>query len=105
MKKLSYLLIAIVAIWILMMVIPISVSPPGDTRVITEKTYQFYVTPVCFEAAEVTNNIGETTLDRAIELGYSPDSECTVQSLEKESMSMWKALLIKMGSSNHKWNW
>lgn len=105
MKKASYLLVAVVVVLIVVTVIPVQVSPPGDTRVITERTYQFYVTPVCFEAAEVTNNIGELTLDRAIELGYSPDSECTVQSLEKESMPIWRALLVKIGISKHKWNW
>lgn len=105
MRKVHYMLIAVFFVFIGLLFIPVSVNPPGDTRVILEYTQNFYVTPVCFEAASVTNNLGESTLDIAEELEYPPDSECTVTSLESESMPMWKALLVKASLIDHKWNW
>lgn len=105
MKKGHYLLIAVFVVLIVLVVVPVPVNPPGDTRVILEHTHKFYVTPVCFEEADVTNNLGESTLTKAKELNYPPDSDCTVESLQSESMSIWNALLVKVGLGSHKWSW
>lgn len=105
MKKGHYLLIAVFVVVIALVAIPVPVNPPDSTRVILEHTHKVYITPVCFEEAEVTNNLGESTLSKAKELKYPPDSDCTEQSLGSKSMSLWKALLVKTGLGQHEWNW
>ncbi|MDT8859876.1 hypothetical protein N0O92_06490 [Alkalihalobacillus sp. MEB130] len=77
-------------IWILLaglllvlgLIIPITVTVPGDTRVILDHTHQVYSAPACFDQAELTNNLEETTLQYALDLEYESESSCTDHELQ-----------------------
>lgn len=79
-------------ILILLLVVTISASffltretkPSADTRVILDHTSKTYIAPTCFEDAEATNFLSETTLQEAYELNYQPHSACTENALKSE---------------------
>ncbi|KIL50013.1 hypothetical protein [Jeotgalibacillus soli] len=52
-------------------------SKPSNPRVILDHHKQTYVTPGCFEQADATNFIEDSTLENAQEIGYKPNDECT----------------------------
>ncbi|MFC0473407.1 hypothetical protein ACFFHM_23595 [Halalkalibacter kiskunsagensis] len=83
MKKGTLLWISLAVVLIIVgLVIPINVNPPGDTRVIMDHTKKVYSAPECFDQADLTNNLEETTFDHALDLEYVSESSCTDQRLQ-----------------------
>jgi hypothetical protein len=89
---------------IIVAVIPIKVNPPGDTRVIIDRTKMIFIAPPCFEQAGATNNIGETTLD-SINNNFTAESVCTSDLLKAEHKSLFLAIPDVLGVKNNKWDW
>ncbi|WP_231686747.1 hypothetical protein [Bacillus sp. JCM 19034] len=80
-KKGTWVFISLAGILLLLgFVVPITVHPSTDTRTIVDHTLQVYSAPECFEQAELTNNLEETTYERALELEYDSESSCTTTS-------------------------
>lgn len=83
-----------------------TVQPSLDTRVVLEHTYKTYIAPSCFETAEATNFLEESTLGNAQTLDYKPHSACTEDALEAENNSLFISLLKEIGIIDKKWdNW
>ncbi|WP_054635236.1 hypothetical protein [Thalassobacillus sp. C254] len=74
-----------------------------SVRVIIDHTNQTYVSPPCFEEAELTNNLQEVALEHAVTLGYEAEAECTSDSLVEEDVPLNLALLKEMGIVPTKW--
>lgn len=73
-----------VVLLILGFVIPVSVGPAEDARVVIDHTKKVYSAPACFDQADLTNNLEETTLAQARQLSYLSESSCTDQELASE---------------------
>ncbi len=70
------------------LVIPVTVEPDQDSRVILDHTLNVYSAPSCFDQAELTNNLEETTLAVASENDFEPESECTEEAFRGERASL-----------------
>lgn len=107
MKKTLLIVIGIVFISIIAsFFIEKETKPGGDTRVVLEHTYSTYIAPPCFESANATNNISDSTLDDAIATDYAPNDTCTEEALEGEEESLFVSLLKDIGFISKKWdNW
>jgi hypothetical protein len=78
MKKGTLIWIMIASVLIIIgLIIPVTVMPSDDTRVIIDHTKQMYSAPACFDQADFTNNLEETTFGYAKELEYASESSCT----------------------------
>jgi hypothetical protein len=85
MKKGTLIWVALAGVLIIAgLIIPISVNPPGDTRVIIDHTQKVYSAPECFDQADLTNNLEETSIEHALDLEYSSESSCTDQELQSQ---------------------
>lgn len=84
MKKTIIGLIVILLIISLGFVIQISAKAPDSTRVIIDHIHEVYVSPPCFDQAELTNYLEETTLGQAVKINYEAEGSCTEQSLMKK---------------------
>lgn len=85
MKKGTMTLVAgAILLLVIGFVIPVSVSPADDTRVIIDHTKKVYSTPECFDQAELTNNLEETTIGHAKSIEYTSESACTEEALSHE---------------------
>lgn len=104
-SKSMLVMVAVVVVILCLTLIKVNVSPPGKTRIILEHTYKTYIAPSCFEQAKVTNNLADSTLSKAQELKYEPESACTEQALGKEKMSLLDTILVKAGLKSSKWSW
>lgn len=83
-----------------------SVQPSPNTRVVLEHTYKTFIAPLCFEKADATNFLEESTLGNARGLEYRPDSPCTEEALKAESDSLFIGVLKEIGIIDKKWdNW
>ena len=85
--------------------IQVNTYPPSSTRIILEHTYETYITPVCYEQAEKTNNLAESTLEQATALHYKPESACTSKSLEPLKQPIANFFAEKLGIRPSKWTW
>lgn len=85
--------------------VPINANPPANTRMIVEHTYKTYIAPPCFEQAQTTNNLAETTLDKALELNYKAESSCTENHLKPIKKPLIKIIAEKMGLISGDWDW
>jgi hypothetical protein len=105
--KLIFPLIAILLVSAInsLFVIHVENTPPGDTRIILENHYQTYIAPPCFEQAEVTNDLTEATLERAVAEGYEPESDCTTEALQPERQSLIETMREKLGTKEGRWDW
>ncbi|WP_332691210.1 hypothetical protein [Halalkalibacter lacteus] len=78
MKKGTLIWIVLAGVLLLVgLTVPISVTSPDNTRVIIDHTYKVYSAPGCYDQAELTNNLEETTFDHAKDLAYVSESSCT----------------------------
>ncbi|MDA3131032.1 hypothetical protein ACFPTR_00655 [Aliibacillus thermotolerans] len=84
--------------------IPIQLEAPPHVRMIVDHTYHVYVSPPCFNDADLTNYLQETDYKTAKELGYEPESSCTETSLVEESVPLNIALLKMIGVVATKWD-
>lgn len=104
MKRIQIVISVILLLLICTFIIRIPIQAPGDTRLILEMTHQTYIAPACFEKAEATNNLVESTYARAVKLDLVPESDCT-ESLMKGKTTLFDAALIKLGLTKGEWNW
>ncbi|MFB4162541.1 hypothetical protein ACE1TI_01625 [Alteribacillus sp. JSM 102045] len=84
--------------------IPIQLSAPPDARTIVDHTNHTYVTPPCFNDAEVSNYLQETDYAHAQELEYEPESSCTEETLTEKNVPINIALLKTIGITETKWD-
>ncbi len=83
-KGTGVLLVTALLLLIIGLIVPISVAPSDDTRVIIDHTKKAYSTPACFDQADFTNNLEETTLAYAKSIEYKSESNCTSSELVSE---------------------
>ena len=88
MKKIIPVIIGIAVIACILFV-KLPLGPSGDTRVILEHTYETYIAPACFEQAETSNNISETTWSKLGRYDYKPESACTEDAFKKVKQPLW----------------
>lgn len=74
---------------ILGFVIKIEVDSPADETVIIDYTLTQYSAPACFDDAGFTNNIDEATYGEMEDSAFTPESECTTDALQSESVPLW----------------
>ncbi|EZH67128.1 hypothetical protein DH09_04120 [Bacillaceae bacterium JMAK1] len=103
-KKIIITLLSIVAILIIGgMFVPISVSAPSDTRTIIDHTTQTYAAPSCFDQAEMTNFLQETTFGHAQTLDYDAESLCSSDFYTQSDVPIFFAMLQLFGLGEEKW--
>ncbi len=86
MKKSPFVLIIIVVVFLAIgFLVQTTPTAPDHARIIIDHTHKVYASPPCFDQADLTNFLDETTLAQAINLGYQPESSCTSQSLVAQS--------------------
>lgn len=100
-----YAIALIAIITVLFIVMTVELNPPNDTRMILEHTHRTYISPPCFEQAETTNNLAETTLVKALDIGYAAESDCTKSTLQPIRVSLFDFTRIKIGLSDDPWDW
>ncbi len=85
MKKGTIILLVVASILLILgFVIPVSIGPSADSRIIVDHTKKVYSTPACFDQADLTNNLEETTFEQALALTYDSESDCTNEELAEE---------------------
>lgn len=106
-KNLWVFLIGFVGLFILAsFFISKAVQPSPDTRVVLDHTYRTFIAPSCFETADATNFLEESTLGNAQTKDYTPHTSCTEEALEAENNSLFISLLKEIGIIDKKWdNW
>ncbi|SFP03774.1 hypothetical protein [Salibacterium halotolerans] len=84
--------------------IPVHLQAPTNVRVILDHTNQVYVSPPCFNDAELSNFLEEATYGEASKEGYEPASSCTSSSLTEQNVTIHEALLKLAGLKQSKWS-
>ncbi|PSL50804.1 hypothetical protein B0H94_10280 [Salsuginibacillus halophilus] len=84
-------------------VVPVQLSAPPDARIVLDHTNETYVAPACFNDADVTNNLTETTYAEAKRVEYTPESVCTEHELTAQEVPLFMALLQWLGLVSHPW--
>ncbi|MBT2570688.1 hypothetical protein [Planococcus sp. ISL-110] len=77
--------------------IPRENLPAPESRVVLEHSFRTYIAPSCFEQADATNFLEESTLGEARELNYPPHSSCTERAFEGNQDSVFTRLLKELG--------
>nr|WP_100372535.1 hypothetical protein [Bacillus sp. FJAT-45037] len=81
MKKGTGIFIGLAVILIILgLTIQVTVEP-NDERVIIDHTKKVYSAPECYDNADLTNNLEETTYQYANDLNYEVESSCTSEAL------------------------
>lgn len=102
MKKGIIGLVVVLIIVVLSFVIQISAEAPSNTRLIIDNMHKVYVSPPCFDAADLTNYIEESTLEQAQKINYAPEGKCTEESLtNKVSLAVY--ILESIGLKESVW--
>lgn len=100
MKKMNiWILLGIFAVssFLIFLFVPRENVPPPNTRVVLEHTYRTYIAPSCFQEADATNFLEESTLQHANELEYPPHSDCTVEAFKGNNESRFTSILKEFG--------
>lgn len=100
----TILVVAVCGLIIVGLIVKTETKPDASTRVILEHNEETYIAPICFEKAEASNYIEETTLERAEALNYEPHSSCTENALASEQNSFIVGLLKDVGILSKKWD-
>lgn len=104
-KRLTVLILGMAIIFLTVgVLIPRETTPSDSTRVILEHHEQTYIAPICFEDANATNFLEESTLIRAIELNYDMHSNCTKEALASEQDPFIISLLKELGILRKPWD-
>ncbi len=82
---------------IILLFMPRENTPSPNTRVVLEHTHRTYIAPSCFEQSDPTNFIEDSTLAKAYELGYPPDTACTEQAFQGNTDSYFIDFLKEIG--------
>ncbi|WP_096201111.1 hypothetical protein [Bacillus sp. FJAT-45350] len=86
MKYIAYIVIGLITLLLITgFAVQTTPTAPDNTRIIIDHTKKVYASPPCFDQAELTNFLEETTLAHAKAIGYEPESACTSDSLVAES--------------------
>lgn len=97
-KKIAIILAFVLATVLLaLFFLPRENEPSPNSRVILEHTYRTYIAPTCFESADATNFIEESTLGEAVALGYLPHSDCTNDLFQPTNDSPFTSLMKELG--------
>ncbi|NMM52655.1 hypothetical protein [Paenibacillus aquistagni] len=106
-KSRQYLLISgLIAVLLLVVArMPLTSHPSNHTRMVVDHTLQTYVAPPCFDDAELTNYLSETTWSKVKELHYKPESRCTEERIQPIKQTLWNKLLQSIGLSSSPWSW
>lgn len=97
-KKITVSVALLVAgVLIALLFLPRDNQPGPSTRVVLEHNYQTYIAPSCFEQANPTNFLEESTLQHARDLNYPPNSECTEKAFQGNNDSRFVSLLKELG--------
>ncbi|MFD1032695.1 hypothetical protein [Metaplanococcus flavidus] len=100
MKKMNiWILLGLVAViaFLIFLFVPRENVPPPNTRVVLEHTFRTYIAPSCFQEADATNFLEESTLQQAEELDYPPHSDCTIDAFEGNTESRFTSILKEFG--------
>ncbi|TSB47929.1 hypothetical protein [Alkalicoccobacillus porphyridii] len=95
MKRYRWLIGVFVSVLIIVLgfVIPVEVDPPENDTVIIDYTLGEYSAPACFDQAEFTNNIDETTFEKVEDHSrFSPESDCTTEEFTVTTVPLWFSL-------------
>ncbi|CAG9622686.1 hypothetical protein [Sutcliffiella rhizosphaerae] len=103
-KLFIYLFGILLVISVIVSIVPVTISPSNDTRVILEHNYNTFIAPQCFEQADVTNFLEEATLGKATELGYNEESMCTKEAFKPLQKPIIVKALIKMNLISSPWD-
>lgn len=103
-KKNIWILLGILAAaaFLIFLLVPRENVPPSGTRVVLEHTYRTYIAPSCFQSADATNYLEESTLQHAKELNYPPHSDCTAEAFEGIQESRLTSILKEFGFIGNK---
>lgn len=104
MKKLLVVIGILIAFIIISLIVPKETKPSKNTRIILEHTYQSYIAPTCFEQAEATNYLEDSTLGEARELSYEAHDACTEEALSSVKESLFVSLLKDIGFIQKEWD-
>ena len=98
-KKNIWMLIGVLAVaaFLIFLFVPRENVPPPSTRVVLEHTYRTYIAPSCFQGADATNFLEESTLQHAEELEYPPHSDCTAEAFTGNHESRFTSILKEFG--------
>ena len=98
-KKNIWMLLGILAAaaFLIFMFVPRENVPPPNTRVVLEHTYRTYIAPSCFQGADATNYLEESTIEKARELEYPPHSDCTAEAFKGNHESRFTSILKEFG--------
>lgn len=83
--------------FLLFLFVPRENVPPPNTRVVLEHTHRTYIAPSCFQEADATNYLEESTLQKAKDLNYPPHTECTAEAFEGNVESRFTSILKEFG--------
>ncbi|GIQ65960.1 hypothetical protein PACILC2_45280 [Paenibacillus cisolokensis] len=72
---------------------------------ILDHTLQVYVAPPCFNDADLTNYLTETTWNKVAERGYEPESACTAEMMKPVARTMWNKVRELAGFIPSPWAW
>lgn len=89
--------VALTAVLLALFFMPRENEPSPNSRVILEHTYRTYIAPTCFESADATNFIEESTLGEAETLNYLPHSSCTDDLFQPNNDSPFTSLMKELG--------
>ena|SRR5690625_843866 len=96
-------ILLVIGVIIVGFIVPKETKPSSTTRVILEHNEKTYIAPPCFQEADASNFIAESSLEQANELNYSPHSACTEGALKGEKDSLLVSLLKDIGFIKKKW--
>ncbi|RXZ77835.1 hypothetical protein EBB07_27590 [Paenibacillaceae bacterium] len=97
MKKYIYSVAAAIVLIGALYVIKLPVDPPDDTRMVLDHTKRIYIAPPCFETAEATNYLSDSTWKDAKKSNYEPESECTAELMQPKPQSLWQIINQSLG--------
>lgn len=80
----------------------ITAAPPDDTRMILEHTHRTYISPPCYEQAQKTNHIAESTLGEARTHFLQPRVSLYRAVLAADSNNAFRLAARKTGHSKRK---
>jgi len=104
-KPSLWIVITLVLGYVVLFWIRVPVQPAGSTRMIVDHSLQVFVAPPCYNDAKITNNVSESSLSRAEELQYKPDSACTEEALQEVQETFMHILMEKLDIRKGIWDW
>ncbi len=100
MKKMNiWILLGVLAavVFLVFIFVPRENVPSANTRVVLEHTHRTYIAPSCFQEADATNYLEESTLQHAKDLNYPPHTDCTAEAFAGNKESRFTSILKEFG--------